>query len=412
MPSERRSSRPRGLLSAIAWRNLWRNPRRTGLTSGGIGFAVLLMLFAQASQLGSFSIAIENATRLLTGHLQVQHPSYADDPSLRYTVTGASQLAHQIAADPAVLAVGQRAVAFALASVDERSSGAEIMGVEPAAEAVLSTLPASVVEGRYLEAPDEAVIGAGLARNLGAGLADTLIILGSTRDGGVAAMTATVVGIFATGIVDVDRTIVQVPLAAFQTAFELDDEAHMLVVRLDDIDDAAALAAVGDPRWAWLPWQRLLPEIEQTIDLKRASSGIFFALLALLVTFSAFNAFAMTVYERRREFGMLLAIGMRPVGILGMLEVEALWLTSLGVATGVAIGTTLVLVLGVVGIPLGEAGAMLQRFHMPDRMYPALSARILLTGPIIMFAVIPLAALLPALRILRLRPVLALREGP
>jgi len=108
---------------------------------------------------------------------------------------------------------------------------------------------------------------------------------------------------------------------------------------------------------------------------------------------------------------MLLAIGMRPVAILGMLEIEALWLTTLGVAIGVAIGTTLVLVLGVVGIPIGDAGELLQRFHMPDRMYPALSTEVMVTGPVIMFVVIPLAALLPALRILRLRPVMAMREG-
>jgi ABC-type antimicrobial peptide transport system permease subunit len=101
---------------------------------------------------------------------------------------------------------------------------------------------------------------------------------------------------------------------------------------------------------------------------------------------------------------------MRPFAILRVLEIEAVWLTMLGVALGVAAGAVLVVVLGVVGIPLGDAGALLQRFHMPDRIYPALSRDAVLLGPLIMFAAIPLAALLPALRILRLRPVLAMRE--
>lgn len=407
--SEARKSPP--LLAAIAWRNLWRNTRRTWLTSGGVAFAVFLVVIARSFQDGSFDVMIDNATGMLTGHAQIQNVAFADDPSLRNTVTDASRIARRIAGDPNVAAVAQRGLAFALVSVGERSFGAQVMGVEPDAERVISTLPALVREGTYLEKADDVVIGAALARNLGAHVGDEIVVLGTAKDGSIAAFAGDIAGIIDTGIAEVERGLLQIPLPQFQAAFGLGDEAHAIVVRVHGLDavDAVNTDGLGD-ELDYLPWQRLMPEIDQTVELKRVGTRVIFGLVTLLVTFSVFNTFIMLVYERVREFGMLLAVGMRPRAIVAMLELEAVWLAVVGVGLGLLVSTALVLAVAQVGIPLPDVGEVLRQYHLPDRIFPSLSTSAMVEGAVLMCIAVPLAGLLPALRIVRLAPVTALRS--
>jgi ABC-type lipoprotein release transport system permease subunit len=276
-----------------------------------------------------------------------------------------------------------------------------------------------ITQGHYLEQPTDAVLGSTMALNLGARPGDEVVIIGSAVDGGVAALSLVVAGIIDTGTTELDRALIQVPLAAFQDAFDLGDRAHVVVARVKDFahvgDDVpgidAALARFGS-NLAVLPWQRLMPELVQVTQLKAASSDIMFVLIAFLVTFSVFNAFMMTVFERTREFGMLLAIGMRPGGIVGLLQLEAAWLAVLGAAIGVAVGSVLIAIVARVGIPVGDiAGEMLRRYHMPDRIYPELDTATLYVAPLLMLLATQFAALIPSLRIRTLMPVDALRSG-
>jgi len=408
-----------GLIGSIAWRNVWRNRQRTWLSIGGIAFAVMLILAARSAQISTMAAMLDNATRLLTGHVQVQNVAYADEPSLRHAVTDATAVARAVAAAPHVTAVAQRAIAFALVSVGDRSYGAEVFGIDAAAERSISSLPDMVVEGRWLSEPTDAVLGSLMARNLGAKVGDEVVVLGSGLDGGVAALSLTVAGIVETGTAELDRALIDVPLATFQDAFGLGDRAHVIVARVDDfmnVDAAVpgierAVAPIASDL-AVLSWRKLLPELVQTVELKGVTSGVMFALIAFLVTFSVFNTFMMTVFERTREFGMLLAIGMRGGGIVGMLQIEAAWLALLGAGLGVALATLLIGWLGRTGIPLGEvAGEMLRRYHMPDRVYPRIDAVALFGVPLLMLCATQLAALIPSLRVRALTPVAALRVG-
>ena len=248
-------------------------------------------------------------------------------------------MARALKSVPGVTAVAQRAVGFALVSVGERSYGAQVMGVDPQAEPTVSSLADLVVKGHYIAGPGDALLGSVIARNLGVEVGDELVVFGSKLDGSVAALSLHVCGIVESGSAELDRVLVQIQLAAFQDEFGLGDQVHMVVARVSDFEhvDAtlpavdAAIAPLGTTSVA-LPWQRLMPEVAQTMQLKRASSLVMLSLVAVLVTFSIFNSFMMTVFERTREFGMLLAIGMRPAGIIGVLQIEAAWLALLGAA--------------------------------------------------------------------------------
>lgn len=398
---------------AIAWRNLWRNRRRTWLTAGGIGFAVWMLVLSLSMQDGSFETMIDNGSRLLLGHVQIQHPDYSDDPRIEYTVSLTEAEIGALRSQPGLVALAPRAQAFALVSSGERSFGAQVMGVDPAVEAGWSSLPSMIGSGRYLTGPGEAVIGATLARNIGAGVGDELVMLGTAAEGGVAAAVAEVVGLFETGQSGLDRGIVQVSIEDFRVGWEIaDQQMHALLLISESVASSERLAAQleGQVPGRVLDWRDLMPEAEQTIEMKAIGAYFFFALIACIVTFSVVNTFMMTVFERTREFGMLLALGMKPRAVMLQLQLEALWLSLLGIGTGLLLATLFILPLMSVGVALpADAEEMLQRYNMPDRMYPVFSTTAAWVSALIMLVGAQFAALIPGMRIMKLRPVEALR---
>lgn len=410
----------------MTWRNLWRNQRRTGLTAGGIAFAVLLLCFAMSQQAGSYRLMIDNGTSFMTGQLQVQAAGYQEDPRVERLVKNASALRQRIAAVDGVRAVAERVQVFALVSAGERTVAAQIIGVDPDREPAVSKLASFVRQGAFFDgfvftesatgASLPLVLGSGVARNLSVGLGDEVVLMGSQPEGGMAALVGVVTGILDTGQAELDRTLLLAPLQVVRQAWALSEGAHALVVRTVDANAVPrvgqAIESLLDADCVVLPWQVLLPELEQSIAFDRVSNRLFYGLLALLVSFSIVNSFVMVVFERTREFGLLLAVGMRPWRLVLMLELEALWLALLGVALGALCALPLVAWIAQVGLPLGEsAGVMLRRFHLPDRMYTALDAAAFVEPMALMIAATLVAALLPSLRVRRLTAMEALHRG-
>ena len=410
----------RDLTVRVGWRNLWRNRRRTWLTAGGVAFAVLLVVAAMCVQLGSYVVMEENATSLLTGHIQIQSAAYVDNDRLENTLTDASMLRRQVSAVPGVVAVAPRVEIFALASAGERSFGTQLLGVDPPAEARVVKFQERIVAGRSISAGSEGLLGEGLARNLGVRLGDEVVLLGAAKEGGVGALVLEVVGLFRSGQSELDRSVIWAPLPVVQNAFGLGDEVHTLALRtsnLTDVDVVVSRIAASLPtvladgtRPTIRPWPELLPDVRQAIAVDRVSAAFFYWIIMILVAFSVVNTFIMTVFERTREFGVLLAIGMRPARIMAMLQWEAFFVWLVGAGLGLGLALLLVLWLMQVGIPLGgDLEALSSRMYMPTRLYPAFTLEALTTAPVVMLAGTQLAALLPALRVRRLLPAAALR---
>ena len=399
----------------IGWRNLWRNPRRTWLTAAGIAFAVTLVVSFMALQEGQYEVMIENATGLMTGQIQIQSADYIEDSRFEDVVPGAAALMAQVRSTPGVAALAPRVEAFALASADERSFGAQVLGIDISAEQDTVRFVNLMVQGRTIAGPGEAVLGVVLARNLGVGIGGEVVVLGAGKEGGVAAMVLNVVGLLRTGMAEPDRVVMLAHIEEVQAAFGLEDEVHTLVIQVDELEDSAAVAArLGGAVPDGLRvrnWDEVLPELVQGIEVDRIGGRLFFTIILVLVVFSVVNTFIMTVFERTREFGMLRAIGLRPLRIIMMVQWEALFVCAIGVAIGLAIAGFLIVWLGSVGIYLGEqVQEYAAQFYMTDRMYPAFSVVSVVTAPLVMFIGTQLAAIIPALRIRLLKPVEALRE--
>lgn len=401
-------------LWSVAWRNIMRTRRRTWLTASGIAFAIVLLGLMRSLQVGAFIGAVDNSARIMLGHIQLQHPEYEDDPAVENRIYNVDEIIADVESRPGVEVVSARAQSYALTSSGERSFGAQVIGVEYEKEALWSSLIRMQLEGRYIERPGEAFIGSALARNLGIEIGDEMVILGTAIEGGVAALVAEVVGTYTSGQPELDRAIVQVSLEDFRYAWNLEpDEAHIIIVIADSVESSERLAPkLNRANLRSLGWQDLQPEIVQMMELKLVGTYVMFILVAIIVIFSVVNSFMMIIFERTHEFGMLMAVGMRPHHIIIQLQIEALLVWLLGTFLGLAITVVGVGILSETGIPMpAQAGELLKSMALPERMYPAFSIDALYLAVPVMLLGTQLAALIPGLRLRHMHPVEALRAA-
>ena len=403
----------------LAWRNLWRHPRRTWLTVGAMVFSNIILVFLISLQVGMYGMMINNSLRAQTGHLQVQAPGYKDDHKIRQVVPDVIGLAAELRSGLGTEEVAARGSAFVLASSADRTYGLQITGVEPEFESRVSSLPGLVKEGRFLDdmSASEIVIGRVLARNLQVQVGDELTFLGSGLDGSFAAAAVTVVGIFESGVADVDRGFAEVPLGFFQATFAMGTAGHAVVIMAPDllhVGSVQSRTAVLLPENEGLvihDWDALLPGVKQAIQADMTSAWFMYAVLVVLVAFSVLNTQLMSVLERTKEFGIVMSLGVTPRRLGRMVMLETTLMSTVGLFLGVLIGGAIVMWLSQTGFSYPGLEDMAGKFNLPGRIYPQVSVIGLLLGPLVVLASSVVASLYPALRLRWLEPVAAMRAA-
>ena len=404
------------MLAALAWRNLWRRPQRTLLSLLSVAIVSGLLVFVLSFQDGVYGQMKETTLRIFDGYAQLQAPGFAADPTLDHAIGEPAQLAHEAEGVPGVTVAAPRVNGFAILANGARSYAAVVVGVDPASESRISSIASTIQEGRYLTASDtnSAILGDLLAKNLGVGVGGKVTMLGSARDGSVAADVLQVAGIYHSGIPELDRTILEMPFARAQATFQMQDAANTIALggpSLGSVDHAIPVLEALARRTgvSVRDWQDMEPAMRDVIDLKYATSMLFYVSLVLVVAFIILNTLLMSVLERTREFGMLLALGMRPGQIGAMVWIELLALALIGCAIGVAIGGAVTLWLQSTGIIFPIDPKLLAQFGMPSRLYPSLSLFSALIGPGALVLAIGIGGFVPFMRVLRLTPALAMR---
>ena len=262
----------------MAWRNLWRNPRRTILTTGAITFASLLLVFMLSFQFGSYDTMINTSVKIQTGHLQIQLDEYQEKNSIRLVVSDPEKIAALVDKIPQVRAYTFRAQTFSLISSEQRTYGVIVTGIDPVHEADVSSLKSLIRQGEFLsgENTDQALVGKLLARNLRVNIGDELSVIGQGRDGSIAATVVKIKGIFSSGIDELDRAAIHIPLNTFQEVYSMQGAVHEVVVIADSLSDVdkikyaihSDLASLNlKKRLIVLDWNELMPGLRQSIEL-------------------------------------------------------------------------------------------------------------------------------------------------
>jgi putative ABC transport system permease protein len=404
----------------MAWRNVWRNPRRTILTISAIVFASTLLIFMLSFQLGSYGTMINASVRIHTGHLQVQAVGYQDKKSMRLVVPDPSAVGELMDSVPEVDAYTFRANAFSLASSKERTYGVLVIGIDPVRESQVSTLTQLIRQGSYLAEDDtnQALIGQLLAKNLHVGVGDEVTIVGQGRDGSVAATVVKIKGIYSSGMDDFDRSSLHIPLELFQDVYSMRGAIHEVVAigrSLSDVHEMkravrAGLRTLGQQdSLVVLDWNEIMPGLLQAIEMDLVSGIIFWFILIVVVAFSILNTFLMAILERTREFGVLMAIGTTPGRLTRLLLIESTVMTTIGIGIGIICGCLLTWYFQVHGLDLGGASELMSQYGISGSIYPRLSLITALSGPGAVLIITLLTALYPAFKVRRLKPVEAMR---
>jgi ABC-type lipoprotein release transport system permease subunit len=404
----------------MAWRNIWRNPRRTILTIGAITFASLLLVFMLSFQFGSYETMINSSVKIHTGHLQIQAVEYQDKKSIRLVVTNPEKIAALVDDIPKIAAYTFRGQAFSLISSEQRTYGVVVTGIDPQGETVVSRLKFLIRQGEFLSEADtdQALVGKLLARNLRVSIGDELSLVGQGRDGSIAATVVKVKGIFSSGIDELDRASIHIPLKTFQEIYSMQDAVHEVVLIADSLQDLdkikhtikSDLASLNLKKpLIVLDWNELMPGLRQSIEMDLISGLIFYLLLLLVVAFSILNTFLMAIFERTREFGVMMAIGTTPGRLTKILLIESMAMTFVGVVVGILTGSLITIYFQSHGIDFSGASELLSQFGITGRMYPKLSLLSAVSGPLAVLVITFFTALYPALKVRRMHPVEAMR---
>ncbi len=403
----------------MAWRNIWRNPRRSILTMTAIAFACVLLVFMLSFQFGSYDTMINSAVKIHTGHLQVQAEGYQDKRTMRLVVPDPGAIGSILEQTPGIDAYTYRANAFSLVSSEERTYGIVVIGIDPAREAKVSTLKKVIRQGSYLSEGDtnQALLGELLAKNLQVGLGDELVVIGQGRDGSVAATVVEVKGTYNSGQDEFDRSSIHIPLKHFQDVYAMRGGVHEVVALGKSLGAIPAIRKTvedtienNDPKnlLVVLDWIDLMPGLIEGIKLDLISGLILYCILILVVAFSILNTFLMAVFERTKEFGVMMAIGTTPRRLTKLLLLESIAMTVIGIVVGIIAGCLITWYFQVHGIVISGMSEVVRQFGIPERMYPKLSFLSVTIGPTLVLFITFFTALYPALKVRRLRPVEAL----
>ena len=406
------------LLLRLASRNLWRNRRRTFLTLSAMIVSLALLTLALGVFSGMLVDILSSTTEQYYGHLVIHAGGYLEDRDLYKNFSADPELLQRLQQDRAVKGVSERLRGFGLVSHAGNSYPAELLGIHPTLEKSVTNLNSQLIAGEFLTAEDDegAVIGASLAQKLSVVPGDELIFVTQAADGSIGNDLLVVRAIFRTGHSGHDNSLILVPLRWLQRVMVLKGKIHEIAVAVQDPLQAASaarrLSSLLPSGLEATDWGKLLPEMREAIASFDVSRFIFAIILYFATGLGILNTVFMSVMERTREFGILMALGLRPGQIRNLVLLESLLLGLLGTLLGLILGLLLSGYMALVGIdlsswitPVTYAGGTIQ-----PRLRTIFEQRNFIDPAFMLLLVSLLAGLLPARRAARLQPVAAIRE--
>ena len=410
----------------LALRNLARNRWRSGLTVAGVAIAVAALAWSQTMMEAFLDTMIKSAAAVQLGDLRVESEAHARESSVYDTFPATDALLERVRRVPGVRAAAPRLSCFALVGREARSQAAMLIGVAPQAEAQASDVARSIVAGAWLSSSDERspgareiVLGVHLARLLSAQVGDELVGMIQAADGSIGDDRLRVVGLARTGTSELDRGAAWMRLPDVGWLAALEGQAHELMLRiergaqLDEVAGAlrAELVGADGPKLVVRTWEELVPDLRQLVDITRLTMVVLYAIVYFVAALGILNAQRMTALERKREFAVMMAVGVTPGRLASLVVLEAALLTGLGVVVGGLLGWGLSAWHAHAGldlVALGSEGFSYGGAAIAPRLYCVVQPALIVSPALAVLAVGVLCGLWPALASARLELVRAI----
>ncbi len=404
-------------LVKMAWLNLWRNPRRTVILLCAMAAGLVGILFSVSFVRGWTGQMLEDAVGLYEGHVKVLSSGYNENPVIEHHFEDSERLSKALDGDPRVRSWVRRLVVQGLLSTADHSRVVTIIGTDPLREQEVSTAARGLCNGRFL-APDrtgEILIGRDLSEKIGKGLGKKVVLMTQEWMGDIGTSANRMVGIFDSGNGAYNESHVYVTLSEAQRMSHVERGLTEVAVMLYDIRMSAAVASdlrerLQNPTIEVLTWAERMPYVRETLKMVDQFSWPYYAIFYIAMAFGIVNTMMMSIGERTHEIGVLRAVGMTRVRLMGMILLESLFIAVVAVAAGLALGAGLVTWFAVHGIDLSAFSEGLELVGMSDVIRPVLLARDVAWACAGTFAISLLFSFLPAWRATRLVPVEALRQ--
>ena len=403
------------IIVTLAWRNLWRNHRRTLVMLSAISIAAWAMIFMTSLIRGMVNEMLRDGIRSLPGHVQVHHSDFRDDPSVGNLVGMTSADIGTALADAGIEQYSARVRVPAVISSERESRGVLLLGVDPEREVAIDSIGSSVAEGRTLESIDDngVIIGRKLAKKLDTDIGKRIVLMSQDPDNEVADRGFRVVGLYEASLAAQEEAFVFAGRATIQRMLRIDDSVSEVAVVGEDYRVVAPLltsvrAAIGGQDEV-LPWMDIDRYLGTMMGVMDGFVLVWVIVIFLALSFGLVNTLVMAVFERVREIGLMLALGMRPASILGQIVVESLFLLALGLMIGNLFAYLSVIPL-TDGIDISAVAEGMEMFGASSILYPELELRDMTTANVVVLVLGLLASLSPAWRASRYEPVEAITK--
>ena len=399
------------LFLQLAWRNLWRNRRRTFIATSSVLFAVVLALAMRSMENGSYDYMIQSAVGLYLGYIQVHDEGYWEKRSLDESIEVSDSTLASYTSLPRVTSVVPRLESFALVSKDSATKVAQVIGVDPARENAMTGLAKRVVEGEYLNAASQGImLGAGLAKFLNAGIGDSVVIYGQGYHGVTAAARVPVAAILKFPIPDLDNSASYLSLNYAQWLFSAPGRVTALALMVgspSEMDQVQSeLKSMAGSGTEVMTWKQMMPELVQAIQADSAGGIIMLFILYIVIGFGIFGTVMMMTTERTREFAVLISVGMKRWKLIAVTSLETIIISMIGALAGVAVGIPVLWYFSLHPIPLtGEYAEAMLAYGLEPILPFSIAPGIFLAQTAVVFGLAVVCAVYPFLVIRKLNPV-------
>ncbi|MGI9203084.1 MAG: ABC transporter permease [Woeseiaceae bacterium] len=404
-----------GIIITLAWRNLWRNHRRTMIMVAAISIGAWAMIFMTSLMRGMVNDMLRDGIRVLPGHVQVHHAAYRDDPSVNNLLAMSAHEVRTAFAAAGIERYTARVRVPAIISSERESRGITFLGVDPKQELLLDAIGTALVEGRTLSGPDDkgVIIGRELAEKLDTRVGKRVVVMSQDPENEVADRGFRVVGLYEANLAIQEETYAFAGREIVQMMLGIGDGISEVAISGDDYRDVSRLLAevsgAMDEQDEVLPWQELDTYLGTMLGVMDGFVLVWVIVIFLALSFGLVNTLVMAVFERVREIGLMLALGMRPSSILAQIIVESILLLVIGLAIGNALAIASIAPLQG-GIDISIVAEGMEMFGASSVLYPELQMQDVILANIVVLVLGFLASLSPAWRASRYEPVEAITK--